>query len=245
MSLDNGSMDSSLLNEDVQVDRLPDIGSRRDAADPVHDVLARLVDFASALVKCDSYLIYALEGDEFVLRASKTPHPEVVDRLKLRMGQGITGWVAEPKEPVSVTQNVPRDPRFGLFNELPEDSYEAFLSVPLLSCGNVVGVINLQHRRSHVHTRRQIRLIATAGFLVGAEIELARLEEANSNLSEKQQTRKLVERAKGILQRDLGLSEEQAYLTLQRQSRQKCKSMKEIAEAMILSDEGKGNSQIT
>ena len=120
-----------------------------------------------------------------MLRASKTPHPEVVDRLKLRMWQGITGWVAEHKEPVSVTQNAAQDRRFRLINELPEDSYEAFLSVPLLSYGNVVGVINLLHRGPHVHTRRQIRLIATAGFLVGAEIELARLEEANSNLSEK------------------------------------------------------------
>jgi uroporphyrinogen-III synthase len=203
------------------------------------------VDFASALVKCDSCLIYVLEDDELVLRASKNPHPEVVDRLKLRIGQGITGWVAEHREPVSVTQHAAQDPRFRLFNELPEDTYEAFLSVPLLSRGRLVGVINLQHRRPHVHTRRQIRLIATAGFLVGAEIELARLEEANSDLSEKLQARKLVERAKGILQRDLGLSEEQAYLTLQRQSRQKRISMKQIAEAMILSDEIKGNSQIT
>jgi uroporphyrinogen-III synthase len=50
-----------------------------------------------------------------------------------------------------------------------------------------------------------------------------------------------VERAKGILQRDLGLSEEQAYLMLQRQSRQKRKAMKEIAEAIVLSDEVKGS----
>jgi uroporphyrinogen-III synthase len=112
----------------------------------------------------------------------------------------------------------------------------------LLSRGRVVGVINLQHRLPHVHTERQIRLIATAGFLVGAEIELARLEEANSHLSEQLQTRKLLERAKGILQRDLGLTEEQAYLAVQRQSRQKRKSMKEIAEAIILSDDVKGNS---
>jgi AmiR/NasT family two-component response regulator len=94
-----------------------------------------------------------------------------------------------------------------------------------------------------VHTKRQIRLISTAGFLVGAEIELARLEEANSNLSEQLQTRKLLERAKGILQRDLGITEEQAYLAVQRQSRQKRKSLKDIAEAVILSDEVKGNSR--
>jgi uroporphyrinogen-III synthase len=85
-------------------------------------------------------------------------------------------------------------------------------------------------------------LISTVGFLVGAEIEMARLEEANSNLSEQLQTRKVVERAKGILQRDLGLSEEQAYLTLQRQSRQKRKPMKEIAEAIVLSEEVRGST---
>ena len=55
------------------------------------------------------------------------------------------------------------------------------------------------------------------------------------------QTRKVVERAKGILQREMGLSEEQAYLALQRQSRQKRKAMREIAEAIVLSDEVKGN----
>ena len=79
----------------------------------------------------------------------------------------------------------------------------------------------------------------------GAELELARLEEANSTLANQLQTRKIVERAKGILQRDLGLNEEQAYLTLQRQSRQKRKPMKEIAEAIVLSDDVRGSSQTT
>jgi uroporphyrinogen-III synthase len=87
-------------------------------------------------------------------------------------------------------------------------------------------------------------LISTIGFLVGAEIEMARLEEANSNLSEQLATRKIVERAKGILQRELGLNEEQAYLALQRQSRQKRIAMKEIAEAIVLSEEIKGNSRV-
>jgi len=76
--------------------------------------------------------------------------------------------------------------------------------------GRVVGVINLQHRQRHVYTPRQIRLISTIGFLVGAEIEMARLEGENSSLLEKLETRKLLERAKGILQRDLGIDEEQA-----------------------------------
>jgi uroporphyrinogen-III synthase len=142
---------------------------------------------------------------------------------------------------VAVPEKAAHDPRFQFFHELPEDSYEAFLSVPLMCRGRVMGVINLQHRRPHVYAQKEIQLISTIGFLVGGEIEMARLEEANSNLSEQLETRKIVERAKGILQRELGLSEEEAYLALQRQSRQKRKAMKEIAEAIVLSDEVKVN----
>ncbi|PYX27719.1 MAG: sensory transcriptional regulator [Acidobacteria bacterium] len=234
-------MDSYLAGEDSHVDALHEIGVRLANADGFHDVLARVVEFASGLVKCDSCLVYVLEGEELVLRASKNPHPDVVDRLKLRVGQGITGWVAEHREPVAVAEKASQDPRFQFFHELPEDSFEAFLSVPLMCRGGVVGVINLQHKQHHVYRRREIRLISTIGFLVGAEIELARLEDANLSLADQLETRKVVERAKGILQRDLGLSEEQAYLTLQRQSRQKRKPMKEIAEAIVLSDDVKGN----
>lgn len=236
-------MDTLISVEDSHFELLHEIGNRLATADGFHDVLTRVVDFATALVKCDSCLIYVLEEDDLVLRASKNPHPEVVDRLKLRVGQGITGWVAEHKEPVAVSEKASLDPRFQIFHELPEDSYEAFLSVPLMSRGRVVGVINLQHRQPHVFRKREIRLISTVGFLVGAEIEMARLEDANLNLSEQLQTRKIVERAKGILQRELGLTEEQSYLALQRQSRQKRKPMKEIAEAIVLSEEVKGNSR--
>jgi signal transduction protein with GAF and PtsI domain len=236
-------MDALISVEELHVELLHEIGNRLATADSVHEVLTRVVDFASALVKCDSCLIYVLEGDDLVLRASRNPHMEVVDRLKLRLGQGITGWVAEHKEPVAVSEKAALDPRFQFFHELPEDSYEAFLSVPLMCRGRVVGVINLQHRQPHVYRKREIRLISTVGFLVGAEIEMARLEDANMNLSEQLQTRKVVERAKGILQRELSLTEEQAYLALQRQSRQKRRPMKEIAEAIVLSEEVKGNSR--
>jgi signal transduction protein with GAF and PtsI domain len=237
-------MDTLISVEDSHVDVLHEISERLGTADGFQEVLSRVVEFASALVKCDSCLIYILEEDELVLRASKNPHPDVVNRLKLRVGQGITGWVAEHREPVAIPEEAAHDPRFQFFHELPEDHYEAFLSVPLMCRGRVVGVINLQHRQHRVYRRREIRMISTVGFLVGAELELARLEEANSTLAEQLQTRKIVERAKGILQRDLGLNEEQAYLALQRQSRQKRKPMKEIAEAIVLSDEVRGNSQM-
>jgi uroporphyrinogen-III synthase len=226
-----------LADHNPEVDLLHEIGSRLAAAGPLHEVLDRVVSFITTLVRCDSCFVYVLEEKELVLRASKNPHPEVLDRLKLRVGQGITGWVAEHRQPVAVARNASRDPRFRLFTELPEDRYEAFLSVPILSRGRVVGVINLQHRLPHAHTRRETTLISTIGFLVGAEIEAARLEGEISQLSEQLEARKLVERAKGILQRELGVTEEEAYLTLRRQSRQRRKPMKEVAEAIVLSEE--------
>jgi len=233
----------STVSGKSDIDVLHEIGSSIAAADPLHAVLSRVVQFVSTIVACDSVFIYALEEDALVLRASKTPHPDVLDRLKLRVGEGITGWVAEHRKPVAVASHAFQDPRFQTFNELPEDRYEAFLSVPVLSRGKLVGVINLQHRQPHDHSRRDIQLISMIGFLVGAEIEMARLETENTQLSERLETRKVLDRAKGILQRDLGITEEEAYLTIQRQSRQRRKSKKEIAEAIVLGDElrrGKG-----
>jgi len=229
----------------TDIDALHEIGSRIAAADPLHDVLSRVVQFVSSIVQCDSCFIYVLDEDTLVLRASKTPHPDVLDRLKLRVGEGITGWVAEHRQPVAVATHAFQDPRFQTFNELPEDRYEAFLSVPVLSRSKLVGVINLQHRQPHEHSRRDIQLISMIGFLVGAEIEMARLETENTQLSERLETRKVLDRAKGILQRDLGITEEEAYLTIQRQSRQRRKTKKEIAEAIVLGDElrrGKGGA---
>ncbi len=212
------------------------VACRMASAVPVPEVLAEVVEFATSVVKCDSCFVYVLEGDELVLRASKNLHPEVVNRLKLKVGEGITGWVAQHKQLVCVPQRAFADVRFQFFNQLPEDRFEAFLSVPILSRGRLVGVINLQNRLAHAYSARETGLMTTIGFLVGAEIEMARLESENSQLSQRLETRKLVERAKGILQRDLNIGEEEAYLMLQRESQQRRRSMKAIADAIILSD---------
>ncbi len=220
-----------------EIDFLHEISSRFAAADSLHIVLGRIVHFVSSVVQCDSCFIYVLENQELVLRASKTPHVDVIDSLKLRVGQGITGWVAEHRQPVAVGCHAFDDPRFQIFNELPEDRYEAFLSVPVLCRGRLVAVINVQHRSPHDHTRQEIQMISMVGFLVGAEIEMARLEVENNELSERLETRKVLDRAKGILQRDLRINEEEAYLTIQRQSRQRRKTKREIAEAIVLGDD--------
>lgn len=224
-------------DETSDIDLLHDIGSRMAAADPLHEVLERVIDMVTVAVRCDSCFIYVLEKEKLVLRASKNPHEDIVDRLVVDIGQGVTGWVAEHKQTVALAAKAWTDPRFARFPSLPEDRFEAFLAVPILCRGKLVGAINMQHRETHHHSRREIKLITMIGYLVGAEVELARMEYEKSQLADQLETRKVMERAKGLLQRELNIDEEAAYLMLQKQSRQKRKPLREIAEAIILMDD--------
>ena len=219
------------------VDFLHEISSRMAASDPLHTVLNRIVDFACSLIQCDSCFVYVLEDDQLVLRASKNPHSDFVDHLGIWLGQGITGWVGWHREPVAIPEKALKDPRFQRFKNLPEDTFEAFLSVPILSRSKLIGVINLQHRKPYYHTEHEVRLLAAAGYLVGTELERARLESENLELSDRLESRKHIEKAKGVLQRDFGLDEDTAYKAMQRESRQRRKSMREIAEAILLNDD--------
>jgi uroporphyrinogen-III synthase len=219
------------------VDFLHELGSRMAASDSLHTVLNRIVDFACTVISCDSCFVYVLEDNQLVLRASKNPHADVVDHLGIWLGQGITGWVGWHREPVAIPSKALQDPRFKRFPNLPEDTFEAFLSVPILCRSKLVGVINLQHRKPYNYTESEVRLLTTAGHLVGAELERARLETENLQLSDRLESRKHIERAKGVLQRDFGLDEESAYRAMQRESRQRRKSMREIAEAIILNED--------
>lgn len=218
------------------LDILQQVSSSLTSTDPLHVVLSRIVACVCAMVPCDSCFIYTLEEDKLVMRASRNPHAAEIDHLKVSIGQGVTGWVAEHREPVAIPERASEDPRFSAFINLPEDTFEAMLCVPVLCAGRVVGVLNLQHKKPYFHTDTQRRLLATIGVLVGAEIERARLETENLQLSDRLESRKLIDRAKGILQRDLSISEDEAYRMMQKESRQRRKSMREIADAILLSD---------
>ncbi|WP_246153577.1 uroporphyrinogen-III synthase [Terriglobus albidus] len=218
------------------LDILQQVSSSLTSTDPLHVVLSRIVACVCAMVPCDSCFIYTLEEDKLVLRASRNPHAAEIDQLKVSVGQGVTGWVAEHREPVSIPERASEDPRFSAFRNLPEDTFEAMLCIPVLCAGRVVGVLNLQHKQPYFHTDLERRLLATIGVLVGAEIERARLETENLQLADRLESRKVIDRAKGILQRDLKISEDEAYRMMQKESRQRRKSMREVADAILLSE---------
>ncbi|MEP7354941.1 MAG: GAF domain-containing protein [Acidobacteriota bacterium] len=210
------------------------------------EMLGEIVGLAARVTACEACLVYLAEGQtgEFVLRASLVPHVKDIGTLRMKSGEGITGWVVEHQSPVALPANAAADPRFKTFPALVEDTYEAFLSVPVISGGKVIGVVNVHHREPHPHSAEEISTLQFIGEQMGTAIAKSLLEEENVRLSEETaeakrqlETRKVVERAKGILQRRQGLTEEEAYLRMRNESRRLRRPMKDLAEAIILAED--------
>jgi uroporphyrinogen-III synthase len=203
------------------------------------EMLGEVVGLAVQATACDACLVYLIdrESNDIVLRASQVPHAADLGNLRMKVGEGVTGWVVEHKSVVALAANAAADARFKRFPALVEDTYEAFLSVPLVSGGEAIGVINVHHRQRHQHSPQEIGITVFIGEQLGVAISRSMLAQENARLTEELETRKLVERAKGILQQRYGLSEEDAYLRLRNQSRRLRRPMKELAEAIILAED--------
>src|SRR5450755_2371013 len=141
------------------------------------DVLQGIVALVVEYTLCDSCLIYLLDGEDqdLVLCASNTPHPSTIGKLRMRSNEGLTGWVARERRLLAISREAYKDPRFKTFADLPEDSFEAFLSAPVIARNRVVGVINVQHRLPHQHTGSEMEVLATVGEQVGCMLVLARM----------------------------------------------------------------------
>ncbi len=146
----------------------------------LESVLTHIVEVVVEVTKADSCLLYLVSEnrDELVLRSSKNPHPTLIGRTALGLGEGITGWVAQEQVPVVIPRHASDDPRFKFFHDLPEDRYQAFVSLPIVTKGNVIGVINVQHKRMKRYQDAELALLSTIANQVGGAIENARLYEA-------------------------------------------------------------------
>jgi uroporphyrinogen-III synthase len=144
----------------------------------LQEVLQGIVSLVVEFMGCDSCLVYLLDQGELVLCASNTPHPSTIGKVRLKLDEGLTGWVARERRLLALTREAYKDPRFKCFGDLPEDAYEAFLSAPVIARNRVVGVINVQHRAPHQHTGAEMELITTVGEQVGCLLVLARMEPA-------------------------------------------------------------------
>jgi signal transduction protein with GAF and PtsI domain len=142
------------------------------------DILQGVVSLVVEFTQCDSCLVYLLDGKDLVLSASSAPHPSTIGKVRLKLNEGLTGWVARERRLLAISREAYKDPRFKIFGELPEDSYEAFLSAPLIARNRVVGVINVQHRAPHQHAGGEMEVLTTVGEQVGCVLVLARMAPA-------------------------------------------------------------------
>ena len=156
----------------LEVEFLHKMASRMAAADPLQEVLSHIVEFAASVVSCDSCFLYALEEGDLILRASRNAHPDVVDRLKLRLGQGITGTAAASGRAVRVG-DVREDPRY--INII--DSVRSELVVPLVVKGQSIGVLDIQSTHVDYFTRDQQSVLTLMASRLAVAIENARLFE--------------------------------------------------------------------
>jgi signal transduction protein with GAF and PtsI domain len=139
------------------------------------DTLQAIVNLVTQFMSCDSTLLYLIDNEELVLCASSNPHPSQIGKVRLKLSEGLTGWVARERRMLAISMEAYKDPRFKTFSELPEDTYEAFLSVPVIARNRVVGVLNVQHRAVHRHAGIEMELLGTVGEQVGCLLVLARM----------------------------------------------------------------------
>src|SRR5262245_47986865 len=150
-------------------------------------MLNELIGLVVGVTDCDACLVYLLEAsrNEIVLCASQLPHLGEIGNICLKIGEGVTDWLAQHQSVVALSSRAPSDPRFKSFPSLPEDTYEAFLSVPLISGGQVIGVINVHHRQRSDHSAEEVALVSYVAEQMGGAIAKARLSDQSQSARKK------------------------------------------------------------
>jgi uroporphyrinogen-III synthase len=166
-----------------QIALLHHVSSIVSSKSALEDILQELIGLATDVTHCDACLVYLADQGtgEVVLRASQLPHEQEIGSIRMKMGEGITGWVAQHKSVVALSSNATADPRFKTFQALPEDTYEAFLSVPLVADGDLIGVINIHHSAAHSHSADEIAVVSFIGEQMGGALAKSKLVERSEN----------------------------------------------------------------
>lgn len=204
--------------------------------DNFDEFLKKLIIVVLEIIPVDSCLIYFYDRHtkKLTLIGSKKPHKEELGKIVLHKGEGITGWAAEHAKIVVIEKEAYKDPRFKYVKELPEDKFESFLSVPISDDTGVVGVINLQNKDVYDFSKEEIKTIESFVKLIASAFTQVVLHRKVNHLENKLEERGIIEKAKGLLMQTKQISEDEAYQFLRRESMKKRKSMRQIAEAVIL-----------
>lgn len=157
----------------------------------LEEMLRAVAGVAVQVTSSDSSQVYLFNDtrDTLVLRAvdDGSDAEGVVGKVRMKVGEGLTGWVAQHKEAAALGHDALHDARFKFVPELEEDKYQSFLSVPLIYRGDIIGVINVRTIKPHEYTQTQVRLLQSIAAQIAGAIENSRqyrkLERRASQLS--------------------------------------------------------------
>lgn len=204
------------------------------------DILKLIVTVTAEIMhsKICSLMLLDEAGLELVLKATQSMDQIYNTKPNLKVGEGIAGKAAQINKPIAV-YDISKEPEYKNKDIAGKAGLVSLLAVPLSVKGKVIGVLNNYTSRPHKFTENEINILTTVANQAAIVIENADLMVKTKVVQDELETRKLVERAKGMLMRDQGISEEEAFRKIQKQSMDLRKSMKDIAEAIIMLDKMK------
>jgi signal transduction protein with GAF and PtsI domain len=173
---------------------------------------------------------------ELTIRATQSVSEAYNKKPNIKLGEGVVSRVIMDNRPITVA-DVRKDPAYRNRDIAKKENLCSLLSVPMCVRGEVIGVLNSYTSSPHKFTKEEIAVLTAVANQAAVAIENAQLLLKSKIIEQELQTRKSVERAKGILMKTLGIAEDEAFRRIQRQSMNTRKSMREIAEAVILSKE--------
>jgi signal transduction protein with GAF and PtsI domain len=202
------------------------------------EILQLIVTMTAEMMKSKICSIMLLDEKKQVLfiEATQSLSEEYIKKPPLKIGEGISGKAVKEKRPITVL-DVTREPEYKYREIAKKEGICSMLAVPMMIKDKVVGVINSYTASEHKFTEDEIKILQSIANQAAVAIENTKLMEEILSVREALEVRKLVERAKGILMKELGIDEDTAYRKIHRQSMNTGKPMKEIAEAIILSSE--------
>lgn len=201
----------------------------------LEDILKLIVTVTAEIMdsKICSLMLIDEKAGKLVLKATQSMSELYNQKPSLKIGQGIAGKVARENKPLAVF-DISEEPEYVSKDIAAKVGLQSLLSVPLSVKGKVIGVLNNYTSQPHRFTKYEIDIMTTVASQAAIVIENAELMLKTKTIQDELESRKSVERAKGILMKQQGLSEEDAFKKIQRQSMDMRKSMREIAEAIIL-----------
>lgn len=183
--------------------------------------------------KISSLMLLDPDRKELVVRATQSISEAYNKKPNVRLGEGIAGIVAKENKPLYIL-DVKEDARYLNQDIARKEKLFSLASVPLALKGRVIGVLNCYTSKKHAFSKHEQDLLTTLANQAAMAIENAELDLRARSAEEALTTRKLIERAKDILAQEANILPSEAYRLIQKQGMDSRKSMREIAEAIIL-----------